>query len=146
MYKIFLLFITTSMLWAYAPGGKMAPDIQQKLGLQNNKTYVIDFFASWCISCKHELPLIEKLSKQTDANVTVIGVDVDEDKQKGKAFQKELGLTFHIIDDSKGEIIKEFDPVGMPAVYIVKNGVVQKMILGAKDDIDQLILQAVKGL
>ena len=71
-----------------------------------------------------------------------MGVDVDENLNQAKAFQQELGLTFSVVNDPKGEVIKHFDPVGMPAVYIVKNAKVTHMILGAKDHIDRLILAA----
>lgn len=145
MYKIFTILAFVSSLWAYQSGDTVAPEVGKKLGLQSNKTYVIDFFASWCISCKHELPLIEKLSRTLRTkNIEVIGVDVDENLQQAKAFQQELGLTFPVVNDPKGEVIKRFDPVGMPAVYIVKNAKVTHMILGAKDHIDQLILAALK--
>ena len=143
MFKIFTILVFASSLWAYQPGDAVAPEVGQKLGLQRDKTYVIDFFASWCISCKHELPLIEKLSRiLRTKNIEVVGVDVDENLNQAKAFQQELGLTFFVVNDPKGEVIKHFDPVGMPAVYIVKNAKVTHMILGAKDHIDRLIMAA----
>jgi len=131
------LLVGVSFAWSYQVGDKIDEEIMKKLQLQKEKTYVIDFFASWCASCKKELPLIEKLSQK---GVTVVGVDVDEDVAKGKAFQKELGLGFSVVDDPKGEIISRFDPVGMPAVYIVKKGKVVDLVLGAKDNIDELLL------
>ncbi len=145
MFKIFTILAFVSSLWAYQPGDVVSPEVGQKLGLQSDKTYVIDFFASWCISCKHELPMIEKLSRALHTkNIEVIGVDVDENLQQAKVFQQELGLTFSVVNDPKGEVIKHFDPVGMPAVYIVKRAKVTHMILGAKDHIDRLIMAALK--
>ena len=145
MFQILTILSLVSSLWAYQPGDTVSPKVMQELGLQQDKSYIIDFFASWCISCKHELPLIEKLSRTLHTqNIEVVGVDVDENVQQAKAFQQELGLTFPVVNDPQGGIIKHFDPVGMPAVYIVKNAKVTHMILGAKDHIDRLILSALK--
>ena len=145
MYKLFFLLSIVCSLWGYQPGDTVSAETVQRLGLEKGKSYVIDFFASWCVSCRHELPLVEKVSRQLDGTKSeVIGVDVDEDVNSGVSFQKELGLTFRVIDDPKGEIIQRFDPVGMPALYIIKNKKVTKVILGAKENIDRLITAALK--
>ena len=145
MYKMILFLILSTTLWSYQNGDKVDADIAHSLHLDTDKVYVIDFFASWCISCQHELPLIQKLSQTLDQKkVKVLGIDVDEDIQKAKAFQKEMKLTFTVFDDPKGKIIKHFDPVGMPAIYLVKEGKVVSMILGAKDDIDKIIRQEIE--
>ncbi len=144
--RLFIVtLLVTSSLWAYQTGEKVSGEVAKKLQLQPEGVYIIDFFASWCISCKHELPLIEKLRNEIDnRKVEIIGVDVDEVVAKGVAFQKALGLGFRIINDSKAEIIKKFEPVGMPAIYIVKDLKVQKIILGAKDNIDKLLLKSLE--
>ena len=145
MYKMILFLILSTTLWSYQNGDKVDSDIAHRLHLDADKVYVIDFFASWCISCQHELPLIQTLSQILDQKkVKVLGIDVDEDIQKANAFQKEMKLTFTVFDDPKGEIIKHFDPVGMPAIYLVKEGKVVSMILGAKDDIDKIIRQEIE--
>ncbi len=78
--------------------------------LEAGKIYVIDFFASWCESCKKEMPLLIKASKEMDREkFELIGVDVDEDIKKGKEFQREQSISFRVVDDPKGEIIKAFD-------------------------------------
>ena len=129
---------------AYKPGDRVHKSVLQKMDLSPERTYVVDFFASWCQSCRHELPLVEKVHRKLAAKDTeVIGVDVDKHIENGKTFQKELALTFRVIDDPKGEIIRAFDPIGMPAIYIVRKGKVERMMIGAKDDIDILIEKAV---
>lgn len=146
MRKVLFLTILATLLWSYEAGDRLDSETAQKLQLQQDKTYIIDFFASWCISCKHELPLVNKLSQKLNSQkVEVIGVDVDEDINKAQQFQKELGLHFKVINDPEGEIIRVFDPVGMPAIYIVRAGKIKTMILGAKDNIDQMIEAALNG-
>ncbi len=147
MRFIITLVMLSSLLFAYQKGDSLDQKVVQKLELQPNKIYIVDFFASWCASCKKELPLISKLSNRIDKNsVEIIGIDVDEDINKAKSFQKEMQLSFKVINDPKSDIIKLFDPVGMPAIYIVKNGKVVNLLLGAKDDIDKLLEADIKAL
>lgn len=136
MKHLILIILVSVNIWAYRTGDTLESAMMQKLGISDANTTVIDFFASWCEGCRHELPQIEALSRR---GVHVIGVDVDEEVSRGKAFQKEMGLTFRVIDDPKGEIIGNFDPVGMPALYIIQNGKVRDQIIGTREGIGVLL-------
>ena len=145
------LLLFSSLLFSYQKGDVVSQDIQDKLNIKENKIYIIDFFASWCASCKKEMPYLSKINDTINKEkVEIIGIDVDEDIKKGQSFQKELKdankLNFKVIDDPKSEIIKAFNPVGMPALFFIKNDKVADSILGAKDDIDKIILNELKGL
>ena len=150
MYRFLsVLVMGTTLLFGYQKGDVVSPEVAQKIGLTEEKIYVIDFFASWCDSCKREMPTLSRFSDASSREkIEVIGIDVDQDPQKAAAFQKEMkeadALTFRVINDPKGEIIRHFDPVGMPALYVIRDGKVTAVILGAKDHIDKILHQAVK--
>ncbi len=91
------------------------------------------------------------MHQKVDASqVEIIGIDVDKDIEKAKAFQKELksknALTFRVINDPQNNIIKEFNPIGMPALFYIQNKKVVHVIYGAVDNIDQIILDDLKRL
>jgi thiol-disulfide isomerase/thioredoxin len=55
------------------------------LNKKDNKTYVINFWATWCAPCVKELPAFEKLKEQyAEMNVEVLLVSLDFPKQKEK--------------------------------------------------------------
>jgi len=142
MFKklIVSLLLSSSLLATYNVGDKLDSKIVDKLGLKSDKVYVIDFFAAWCISCKIELPLISRLNNDIDKNkYEIIGVNVDEDLNEGKAFVNDLSLNFDIIYDNTNEIISKFEPIGVPAIYYIKNNIVKKVIFGAVYNIDKQI-------
>ena len=147
-----MLFVfLTASLFAYEKGDMLDKEIQKDLGLKNDKVYIIDFFASWCGSCKKEIPLISKANMVLDAkSVEIIGVDVDKDAQKAAVFQKQLKsnhtLNFRVVNDVDNHIIHAFNPIGMPALYYVKNGRVENIIFGAVDDIDKKIITDMEKL
>jgi thiol-disulfide isomerase/thioredoxin len=148
---IYTLVISTVATMALDTNDLVGKEIQNKLNLESNKIYIIDFFASWCKSCKKEIPELSSLNDTIDKkNVKLIGIDVDEDIAKGQLFQKELRdakkLNFEVVDDPKNEIVKIFNPVAFPAVFIIKDLKIVGTVIGAKDNIDEYILEGLKGL
>lgn len=145
---LFTLLLTLS-LSAYQKGDTIDSKIVEALKLQKDKLYIIDFFASWCGSCKKELPLIAKVNTQLDSSkVEIIGVDVDSKLPKALSFQKKMralgAINFTVINDTDNTIIRNFKAVGMPSLYYVKNAKVLDVIIGAVPDIDKRILADIK--
>ena len=151
MRIIVTLLFLSSLLFSFQIGDKISQNVQNKLNIKEDKVYIIDFFASWCPSCEKEMPYISKVNETINKdNIEIIGVGVDEEIKNGEAFVKKLTdankLNFKIIYDPKNELIKEFNPIGMPALYFIKNTKVIDQIIGAKDDIDKIILNKLKDL
>jgi len=141
MFKKILPLACVLMLtnaYAYKVGENIDVNIAKTLKIDDSKITIVDFFASWCVSCKKELPLINNLNKTINKKkVEIIGVGADKEIAKGKAFQKNLALDFRIHDDPSQEVIAAFNPIGMPAVYILKGGKVVDVIFGAVPNIDK---------
>lgn len=152
MIKLIILVVFfNSLLFSYQKGDEVNLGLQKTLGMNESKIYIVDFFASWCSSCEKEIPYISKVHKKVDATkVEIIGVDVDKDIKKAKAFQEDLksknSLTFRVVNDPMNNIIKEFKPIGMPALFYVQSGKVVDVIYGAIDNIDEVILKDLKRL
>ena len=123
------------LLFAYQVGDKVDSDILRQLK-SDSKIVVVDFFASWCHSCAKELPQLQNFSYP---KTEIVGVDVDEDVEAGRAFRKRLGLTIKTVEDPEGKIVSKFNPVGVPAIYIIVDGQVRDIIVGARDDIASVL-------
>ena len=148
MKKIFLVLFLSSFLFAFKVGDRLDSNTIDTLGLtDSNKIYVVDFFASWCKSCKIELPLISNISKNNDkSKFEIIGVDMGESLEDEKKFVSSLALEMKVIYDNNNEIVSKFNPIGVPALYYIKDGQVLKTLFGAVAHIDRVILEDVKGL
>jgi len=147
---LFLWAMSAALLFGFQRGAAIPNSLVKQLGLHKDKTYIIDFFASWCVSCKHELPQLSRLNRRLDkSKYQIIGIDVDEDPKKGKRFQREMrtegALNFKVRNDPKGRIIKQFNPVGIPALYVIKNNRIKAIIMGAKNNIAKLLMRKIKG-
>ena len=60
-----------------------------------DKTLIVNFWATWCSPCRREMPALQKLSEAIDKNrFLVIGVSVDEDKYLMQEFLLQQKIHF----------------------------------------------------
>jgi len=151
MKHILLPILLSCTLFSYEKGDTINDAMAAHLNINDEKVYIVDFFASWCSSCKKEIPLISKANTVIDPSKTkIIGIDVDKDPKKGIAFQKMLQennqLNFQVINDPQNLIITDFNPTGMPTLFYIKNKKVLKVTTGAVPNIDEEIIETLKGM
>jgi thiol-disulfide isomerase/thioredoxin len=97
---------------------------------------VINFWATWCLPCRDEMPALERLSHRLAANgVRVIGVAVDNDRYLAAEFVRSHRLTFPIYADSD---TKQFQTLlgvkSLPETVLVSaDGAIAARIVGARD-------------
>ena len=84
------------------------------------KVVFLNFWATWCIPCRDEMPQMEKLHREfKDQGLEVVAVNFREDKQTVKKFVAELGLTFRILLDPDGGVSNEYGAWSLPLSYFV---------------------------
>ncbi|MFZ0282157.1 MAG: thioredoxin domain-containing protein, partial [Bacteroidales bacterium] len=68
--KIILVMVSLvfcqSMIWGQSVKNIRTADLERMLKTQDDKLYIINFWATWCAPCVRELPYFEKLSKVYD--------------------------------------------------------------------------------
>lgn len=95
------------------------------------KTYVINFWATWCAPCVKELPYFEKINNEfNEENVEVILVSLDfpsqiESKLKPYLKRNKINSQVILLDDSKmntwvPKVFEKWDG-GIPATLIVNS-------------------------
>jgi thiol-disulfide isomerase/thioredoxin len=91
-------------------------ELKPLLEKKDDKTYVINFWATWCAPCVKELPAFEKLNKQyASKNVEVLLVSLDFPKQVEKKLipfiaRKNLQSKVVLLDDVNEDVwIKAID-------------------------------------
>ncbi len=87
------------------------------------KPVVMNFWASWCVPCRLEMPTLEDAAKRYGGQVHFLGVNVLDRPQQAKAFVRNLGVTFPSVLDEDGEILARYRVVGLPTtVFITRSG------------------------
>lgn len=102
-------------------------------GFDNDKIYVVEFWATWCGPCKQSIPHLTELAKK-NTDVTFIGVSIWEDDNGTniKKFVDEMGdkMDYNVCysgnQTGMAETwMKAAAQNGIPSAFIIKNGQIQ---------------------
>jgi len=105
-----------------------APDIKVKL-LDSNKEVslkdfkgkplIINFWASWCPSCREEAPTLAKVAKEHKKHVTFLGIIVQDTEPQVRAYIKEFGVTYQNGWDVQEQSAQAYKITGVPETYFI---------------------------
>jgi cytochrome c biogenesis protein CcmG/thiol:disulfide interchange protein DsbE len=138
--------------------GKPAPAFElaqlhepgKKLGTSDLKgqVWLLNVWASWCVSCRVEHPLLVELAK---ANVVpVIGLNYKDKNDAGIAWLKQHGDPYRLsVVDGDGRVGIDWGVYGVPETFVVdKNGVIRYKQIGpiTVEALQQKILPLVREL
>lgn len=105
---------------------------------------VVNVFASWCIPCRDEHPVLEQLKAET--GVPIFGINQKDAADNAAKFLGELGNPYDAVGaDSAGRTSIDWGVYGVPETFIVDaRGVIRFKHTGplSMDDIDKELVPA----
>lgn len=108
-----------------------------KLSDYRGKVVLLNFWATWCPPCIREMPSMERLHQQVNAeDFKVIAVNQMEDADEVFAFtgQLEIDPTFEILFDKTSSVSQEYSVRGLPTTYLIdKKGKIRYRAVGGRE-------------
>lgn len=106
-----------------------------------DETVVVNFWASWCVPCRNEFPLLARAHALD--GVTVLGVVYNDSLDKARDFMRDYGGTWPGLRDD-GSIAKAYRVgPGIPATVVIgPDGKVTQRHIGELRALDELRLPA----
>ncbi|TYC53682.1 DsbE family thiol:disulfide interchange protein [Rhodobacterales bacterium] len=94
------------------------------------KVSVVNIFASWCVPCRQEHPLLEDLAKVD--GIQLLGINYKDKPENARRFLGSLGNPYSRIGaDNNGRTAIEWGVYGVPETFVVdRNGVIRYKFIG----------------
>ncbi|TAJ23010.1 MAG: DsbE family thiol:disulfide interchange protein [Rugosibacter sp.] len=112
------------------------------------RVWLLNVWASWCVSCREEHPVLVELAKT--GSVPVIGLDYKDQVADGKQWLEKLGNPYILsVVDSDGRVGIDYGVYGVPETYVIdKQGIIRMKHTGpiTPASLAQTILPLVKEL
>ncbi len=99
------------------------------------RVVLLNFWASWCLECRPEMPMFEQLHREfARQGLTVLGINVREGNEAVRRYARELGLTFTLVLDPDGEIGARYGVIGMPPTFLIgRDGRAVALAIGPRE-------------
>jgi len=94
------------------------------------KVWILNVWASWCVSCREEHPVLLELA--TSGAVPVYGLNYKDKREDGLAWLKGMGDPYKVsIFDFDGKVGIDYGVYGVPETYVIdKLGVIRYKCIG----------------
>ncbi len=97
-----------------------APGAGDSLAAYRGKVVVLNFWASWCVPCQTEAPLLENAQSRLQAHhATVLGVSYLDASTDSRAFVREHHITYPNLRDTTGEFAHAYGTDQLPESFVI---------------------------
>jgi len=112
------------------------------------KVWLLNVWASWCVSCRQEHPLLVELAKRNV--VPIIGLNYKDGRNEGLGWLKEWGDPYTLSAfDADGKVGIDYGVYGVPETFVIdKAGVIRYKHIGplTAEAIDNKLLPKIREL
>jgi len=90
---------------------------------QRGKVILVNFWATWCPPCIHEMPMMDALYlSQQKRPFSIWAVNMQETHEDVATFLRSRDFHFPVLLDVEGEVVGSFRVQGLPSTYVIDCG------------------------
>jgi len=118
-----------------------APDVQFtkldgspfRLNDLRGRVVLLNFWATWCVPCRNEIPSLSAMQKDLDARgLSIIGVSYDDTADLVQEFQKDIPQSYQIVLGGR-EVGSQLPASPLPTTYIIdRQGRIRDKMIGER--------------
>jgi len=82
------------------------------------KRWILNVWASWCVSCRYEHPLLNQIAEQTD--IPLIGLNYKDEPEKARQWLAKRGNPYSKVpQDIEGNVGIDWGVYGVPETFVI---------------------------
>ena len=124
--RVIAAALTAAALLA-APAAKLNFSFKEITGKKvslsdfKGKVILLDFWATWCVPCKQEIPgFIELQKRYGGRGLQIIGLSVDDSLNMAKTYATQMKMNYPVLlAEGKEDILKAYDPIPSIPVSVI---------------------------
>lgn len=96
------------------------------------KLVMLNFWASWCVPCQHEAPLLQTTWQHVQSQgIVFLGIDFEDRQGDALNFLQQYGITYPNVVDSDGSVAINYGVTGVPETFFIdRRGVIMRKVTG----------------
>lgn len=95
------------------------PPARLPLRVRNGRPGFVDVWASWCLPCQEEAPMLATLARRYRGRIRFLGVDVEDTRSAARRFERKYGIGYPSIFDQTASLAGKLGFIGLPTAYLV---------------------------
>jgi peroxiredoxin len=109
-------------------GGRPAPEFRLRsfagrtisLSEFRGDLIVLNFWASWCVPCREEMPTLERAWQEFgNRAVVIVGINVADDYDAARDFLKQVGVTYPNVYDPEQTRLEAYQVTALPTTVLI---------------------------
>jgi cytochrome c-type biogenesis protein len=122
---------------------ELAPEVQFEtlsgeqftLGQLRGNVVLLNFWATWCIPCREEIPVLNAMQHELETRgLKIVGASLEDTAAGVNAYQKEVRKFEYQVLVGGNEAKAKFGGTPLPTTYLIdRNGRIRQKIIGARD-------------
>ena len=161
-----IYFLSATGLYAELKVGDPAPTFYAKTldnrsfflsdSLERNQNPIVfSFFATWCIPCRKEIPMLDTVrTNYPDIDFYLINVSgltqgqrvLREDPKMVQKMIDALGTTMPVLMDKYGNAAQKYDALILPRLVVIDSGRIAYAHTGYEEGDDKKLIEILNGL
>jgi len=120
-----------------------------QLAEYRSRVVLVNFWASWCPPCVHELPSMQRLAQRLQGRpFTILAVDMGESEADVRRFlEEEVQVDFTVLLDGDGSALREWKVFAFPTSFVIgPDGRIRYALFGALDWDAPEVIAKITGL
>lgn len=128
---------------ARVPQHREAPDFKLplvdggllRLSSYRGKIVLLDFWATWCVPCREEIPhFVELQRKYGDRGLQIIGVSMDDSPDPVRPFYQQFQMNYPVVMGTADVGVAYGGVLGLPIAFLIdREGRIYSKHIGATD-------------